>query len=129
MSIQCVAVNDSHKNNSGKYMGAGLGAAAGFAYNVHDANKILEYVRPRLDKIQKVCPQMTGTYKDVFQSYLKQDTKTGKQGIIFLKEKAQIAKRAGLIGGIVIGGAMIGLALGAVIDKIRDSIASKKQNV
>ena len=129
METQCVAVNQPYKTNKGKIIGAGIGTAAGVAYNVHDGKQLMGYIGRNLSKIQEKHPNITGTYKDVFQSYLKTNTQTGKKGIVFLKNKAQVAKRTGLIGAVVAGLALTGAIVGAVADKIKESIENKKSNI
>lgn len=129
MEVQCVAAAQPCKENKGKLIGAGLGTAAGVAYNVHDGKKLVDYIGRNLAPIQKNHPNITGTYKDVFQSYLKTNSQTGKKGIIFLKNKTQMAKRAGVMGAVVAGCAAAGLILGAVADKIKETYVNKKANI
>lgn len=134
METQCVGVTMPHKSNSGKIAGAGIGAAAGIAYNVHEAKGLVGYINgltsdgaSRLSKIQVKHPNITGTYKDVFQSYLKSD-ETGKKGIVFLKNNKEVVKRVGVMAGVIAAAAAGGILLGTVIDKIKTAVTNKQQN-
>lgn len=129
MKTDCVARTTPYETNKGKVIGAGLGATGGIAYIAHDSKPLLSYINKNLDKIKVSHPNTTGTYKDIFCSYLKKNTETGKQGIVFLKNKTQVAKRAGLIAGVVAAGAIAGTIIGAVVDKITESAVNKKQNI
>ncbi len=126
MRTECVTVNQPSKHNKGKMIGAGIGTAAGVAYNIHDGKQLLGYINRNLEKIQLKHPNITGTPKDVFQSYLKTHSETGKKGIVFLKNKAQVLKRTGVMAGLVAACAAAGIAVGAVIDKIA---ASKNKQI
>ena len=116
------------KPNTAKQTGAKLGALAGTVYIAHETKPLREYIGKHLDKIQIKHPNIKGNYADIFKSYLKTaktGANAGKKGLYVCKNSTEIAKRSGLLGAVVVAGAMAGLAIGSVIDNVKHAKAKK----
>lgn len=123
------------KTNTGKKLGTTAGLAAGVAVNVQNAKPLLGYINRNFDKIHAKYPNIQGNVTDVFKSYLtpaksknpwvsimKSFIPTSqKKGIVIGNSTAAIAKKSTVMAGIVAAGALIGLGVGAVADKIKNN--------
>ena len=114
------------KSNSGKKTGAKLGALAGTAYIARETKPLRQYIGRNLDKIQVKHPNIHGNFTDIFKSLLKTG-KEGKKGLYVCKNSTEIAKRSGILAGVVVAGAIAGATIGSIIDNINNAKTTKKQ--